>query len=96
MEWPQLHTQQWYRKLKSKRTRTIPSQLRHLTREQEIAIKNLNHKLCLLFVYINPAKFYMAYVLLPLQGGKRIWVGLVSLFNGISTFVGYLMPKPFS
>ena len=23
-------------------------------------------------------------------------VGLVSLFNGISTFVGYLMPKPFS
>ena len=22
--------------------------------------------------------------------------GLVSLFNGISTFVGYLMPKPFS
>ena len=25
-----------------------------------------------------------------------IWFGLVSLFNGISTFVGYLMPKPFS
>ena len=23
-------------------------------------------------------------------------VGLVSLFNGISTFLGYLMPKPFS
>ena len=23
------------------------------------------------------------------------WFGLVSLFNGISTFVGYLMPKPF-
>ena len=23
-----------------------------------------------------------------------IWFGLVSLFNGISTFVGYLMPKP--
>ena len=23
-------------------------------------------------------------------------VSLVSLFNGISTFVGYLMPKPFS
>ena len=22
--------------------------------------------------------------------------GLVSFFNGISTFVGYLMPKPFS
>ena len=22
--------------------------------------------------------------------------GLVSMFNGISTFVGYLMPKPFS
>ena len=25
-----------------------------------------------------------------------VWFGLVSLFNGISTFVGYLMPKPFS
>ena len=24
------------------------------------------------------------------------WFGLVSLFNGISNFVGYLMPKPFS
>ena len=24
------------------------------------------------------------------------WFGLVSLFNGISTFVGYLMPKLFS
>ena len=24
------------------------------------------------------------------------WFKLVSLFNGISTFVGYLMPKPFS
>ena len=24
------------------------------------------------------------------------WFGLVSSFNGISTFVGYLMPKPFS
>ena len=23
-------------------------------------------------------------------------LGLVSLFNGMSTFVGYLMPKPFS
>ena len=25
-----------------------------------------------------------------------VWFGLVSLFNGISTFVGYLMPKVFS
>ena len=24
------------------------------------------------------------------------WFGLFSLFNGISTFVGYLVPKPFS
>ena len=23
-----------------------------------------------------------------------VWFGLVSLFNGISTVVGYLMPKP--
>ena len=29
---------------------------------------------------------------------KRIvvWFGLLSLFNGISNFLGYLMPKPFS
>ena len=26
----------------------------------------------------------------------RATAGLVSLFNGISTFVDYLMPKPFS
>ena len=25
-----------------------------------------------------------------------VWFGLVSFFNGISTFVGHLMPKPFS
>ena len=25
-----------------------------------------------------------------------VGLDLVSLFNGISTFVGYLMPKPFS
>ena len=25
-----------------------------------------------------------------------VWFGLVSLFNGISTFAGYLTPKPFS
>ena len=25
----------------------------------------------------------------------HIWFGVISLFNGISTFVGYLMPKPF-
>ena len=25
-----------------------------------------------------------------------VWFGFVSLFNGISTFVGHLMPKPFS
>ena len=26
----------------------------------------------------------------------KVRFGLVSLFNGISTFVGYLIPKPFS
>ena len=25
-----------------------------------------------------------------------LWFALLSLFNDISTFVGYLMPKPFS
>ena len=24
----------------------------------------------------------------------KVWFGLVSLINGISTFLGYLMPKP--
>ena len=38
-----------------------------------------------------------------LKAPKMLWIchvilrfGLVSLFNGISTFAGYLMPKPFS
>ena len=30
-----------------------------------------------------------------IQELKVIWFGLVSLFNSISTFVGYLMPKLF-
>ena len=30
------------------------------------------------------------------ENQKKVRFGLVSLFNGISTFVGYLMPKPFS
>ena len=41
------------------------------------------------------------YVRVEENGEKRkkipsLRFGLVSLFNGISTFVGYLMPKPFS
>ena len=31
-----------------------------------------------------------------LETSEEDWFGLVSLFNGISTFVGYLMPKLFS
>ena len=31
-----------------------------------------------------------------LRLAKPVELGWVSLFNGISTFVGYLMPKPFS
>ena len=41
-----------------------------------------------------------SYFRLPNTGIDRIafsqLVGWVSMFNGISTFVGYLMPKPFS
>ena len=33
---------------------------------------------------------------LHLQRLRYFWFGLVSLFNGISTFVVYLMPNPFS
>ena len=31
-----------------------------------------------------------------MESFTKIILGLVSLFNGISTFVGYLMPKQFS
>ena len=31
-----------------------------------------------------------------IKESEKEMIGLVSLFNGISTFVGYLMPKPFS
>ena len=30
----------------------------------------------------------------PTKSGSEVWFGLVSLFNAISTFVGYLMPEP--
>ena len=35
-------------------------------------------------------------VIIPEYIGIDMALGLVSLFNGISTFVCYLMPKPFS
>ena len=34
-----------------------------------------------------------------MPGKKTVFIcrfGVVSLFNGISTFIGYLMPKPFT
>ena len=43
---------------------------------------------------------YPGYLLAEMQSAYSTvpadWFGLVSLFNGISTFVGYLMPKQFS
>ena len=33
-------------------------------------------------------------LLLQVRVDKVVGFGLVSLFNGISTFMGYLMPKP--
>ena len=39
--------------------------------------------------------YWYFYSLLIILVGT-IWFGLVSLFNGMSTFLGYLMPKPFS
>ena len=48
----------------------------------------------LLYIYIY------IYIYVCVCGGGWVfvcvvWFGLVSLFNGISTFVGYLMPKLF-
>ena len=44
--------------------------------------------------YTENAQIYYAYLRkIKEYHGK---LSLVSLFNGISTFVGYLMPKPFS
>ena len=39
-------------------------------------------------VFFFSEKYYLIGTVNDIQG-------LVSLFNGISTFVGYLMPKPF-
>ena len=36
----------------------------------------------------------MLLTLLYIPYKKLDWFGLVSLLNGISTFLGYLMPKP--
>ena len=55
------------------------------------------------FVFLNLVKFDAIFVLFMLTSTEWSIVlfhfylnfkGLVSLFNGISTFVGYLMPKP--
>ena len=43
--------------------------------------------------------FYSPSIIKEMQKSKlliKVWFGLVSLFNGISTLFGYLMPKPFS
>ena len=41
--------------------------------------------------------YLVSFITPPFTTGSYIFmIGLVSLFNGISTFVGYLMPKPFS
>ena len=50
----------------------------------------------------NPVNDYLQTLVWKTQGDplrivqKTDFYGLVSLFNGISTFVDYLMPKPFS
>ena len=42
--------------------------------------------------------FVMAFFAIEFRVSMKcfVWFGLISLFNGISTFVGYLMPKLFS
>ena len=44
----------------------------------------------------NKMKLVIAYDQMYVVPNDLVWFGLVSLFNGISTFVGYLMPKLFS
>ena len=34
-------------------------------------------------------------IMISSSDNNQVWFSLVSLFNGISTFVGYLMPKLF-
>ena len=45
---------------------------------------------------LNKYGFEMSLLFICLRSGLSALVWLVSLFNGISTIVGYLMPKPFS
>ena len=49
-----------------------------------------------LIVYIQYIYMYVLYMPDTYKRMDIFWFGLVSLFNGISTFVGYLMPKPCS
>ena len=51
------------------------------------------------FKYLSQEGFWRTGVFIVSPINKYIptfWFGLVSLFNGILTFVGHLMPKPFS
>ena len=59
----------------------------------------LDVKSCILFSakYILTLNYYYRFASYIYSNGDIIIIiGLVSLFNGISTFEGYLMPKPFS
>ena len=62
---------------------------------QSVSLKAFNHLLCWWYWYsIDENPFLKLPCLKKEKQLQSYW--LVSLFNGISTFVGYLMPKIFS
>ena len=54
------------------------------------------HTLCRASFFFSQMEIYFSWYSILETSIGCFFFGLVSLFNGISTFVGYLMPKLFS
>ncbi len=65
--------------------------------EETLDIDNIGYDVCILSLFVLFLRICMR-ILKFTRGYTKVfvWFGLVWLFNDISTFVGYLMPKSFS
>ena len=72
--------------------RNLYTNFRSLTLKVKTAPSRLKHVKSILFASTS---WPMSPPTACSKAMQQVWFGLVSLFNGISTFVGYLMPKLF-
>ena len=77
--------------IKNKQEKTTSKEQKKFTRPNRSLIKWINTRAVFIVSYC-----FLFLKLIRLEHRLMVWFGLVSLFNGITTFVGYLMPKLFS